>query len=437
MLLVLVTLHCEIPATFAQGVTFSINSNNWGRIVNSVAVADVTGSGKPNLISASMSPVGGPATLMALTNNGSGVFGSNETLYVGIGFMCVVPEGVNGGGKPDLIFASDYANTLMVVTNNGRGVFSSNATYSVGSYPIYVLAADINGNGKPDLVCADWTASALTVLTNDGSGVFGSNATYSVGSHPVCVLAVDVNGDGKPDLITANWNDNTLTVLTNNGSGVFGSNATLEVGSNPNCVVAADFNGDGKPDLISANTGQYPNYGNTLTVLTNDGIGGFGSNATLNVGSEPVRVVAADVNGDGKLDLVCANEASNTLTVLTNNSIGGFGSNATLNVGSEPMCVVAADLNGDGKVDLVCGGFTGLTVLLNTTPFPPPSLSIVSGGDQVALSWPGWATNYVLESTTNLSAPEWVAVTNGVPVITGGIAWTNTSPTVFFRLHQF
>ena len=184
-------------------------------------------------------------------------------------------------------------------------------------------------------------AQGLTFTTN----------TYNVGSVPSWVVAADVNGDGKLDLICANsggGNGNTLTVLTNNGSGGFGSNATLNVGSDPYCVVAADVNGDGKPDLISANDGD-----NTLTVLTNNGSGGFGSNATLNVGSQPDCVVAADVNGDGKLDLISANVDANTLTVLTNNGSGGFGSNATLTVGSYPVFVVAADINGDGKLDLI------------------------------------------------------------------------------------
>ena len=86
----------------------------------------------------------------------------------------------------------------------------------------------------------------------------------------------DVNGDGKPDLICANGGINTLTVLTNNGYGVFGSNATLNVGAFPTSVVAADINGDGKPDLICAN-----DSGNSLTIYTNNGGGIFGSNATI------------------------------------------------------------------------------------------------------------------------------------------------------------
>ena len=134
------------------------------------------------------------------------------------------------------------------------------------------------------------------------------------------------------------------------------------VGSIPICVTAADLNGDGKVDLVSANLDDA-----SLTVLTNDGNGTFILSATLAVGSYPNSVVAVDVNQDGKLDLVCANGGDNTLSVLTNNGNGIFGSNATYTVGNGAGPIAAADVNGDGKMDLICPNFDDntLTVLTN------------------------------------------------------------------------
>jgi hypothetical protein len=84
-----------------------------------------------------------------------------------------------------------------------------------------------------------------------------------------------------------------------------------------------------------------PTFAQGLTFTTN----------RYNVGRHPCCVVAADVNGDGKVDLVSANNSANSLMVLTNNGSGDFGSNITLNVGSGPVWVAAADLNNDGRLD--------------------------------------------------------------------------------------
>jgi hypothetical protein len=291
---------------------------------------------------------------------------TTNTFYVGGAQTRVVAADVNGDGRLDLISAN--ANMVMEFTNNGSGGFTYSSQNYLGSstYIESILAADIDGDGKPDLICGNLSGT-LTILTNNSSGGFGSNATIKVVQNFLsCITAADVNSDGKLDLVCANNNiqggSPALTIWTNNGSGGFGSNATLTVGNQPQFVAAADVNGDGYVDLISANYAA-----NTLTVLTNNGSGVFGSNATLNVGHGPWCVAAADINGDGKVDLISANEAANTLTVLTNNGGGIFGSNATLTVGNQPQCVVAADVNGDGHLDLISAnaGSTTLTVLTN------------------------------------------------------------------------
>jgi hypothetical protein len=430
-LLLFTTLELQ-PTTVDAQLAFSTYTYNVGVQPTYVIAAELNGDGKPDLISANY----GDNTLTVLTNNGSGIFGFNATQHVGNHPRSVAAADVNGDGKLDLISANLGDDTLTVLTNNGIGVFGSNATLNVGGGPHCVLAADVNGDGKVDLISANNVDSVgsvtntLTVLTNDGSGTFGFNATLHAGSQPVSVVATDTKGVGRLDLICANFTGNTLTVLTNNGSGVFGSDATLSVGSYPSCVVGADVNGDGKPDLLSANW-----QAGTLTVLTNNGnaSGAFGSNATLKVASGPWAVLAADVNGDSKLDLIST--AGNTLTVLTNNGSGVFSSNATLNVESGPQSIVAADVSGDSKLDLISANNVAntLTVLINQTPYATtPILNITSAGNQVAVIWPAWVGNRILECTTNLSAPNWVTVTNGAPVL--GVTLTNTSPGLFFRL---
>jgi hypothetical protein len=115
------------------------------------------------------------------------------------------------------------------------------------------------------------------------------------------------------DLISANITTHTLTVLTNDGSGGFALSSSPGAGSSPRSLTSADVNGDGHPDFVTANY-----LANRLTVLTNDGNGGFVLSASPGTGIRPIGVTAVDLNGDGLPDLVSANETDNTLTVLFN-----------------------------------------------------------------------------------------------------------------------
>ena len=189
-----------------------------------------------------------------------------------------------------------------------------------------------------------------------------STGNFPTQSGPLDAVPVDINGNGFPGVVTANFgfrfgggpgtgggSGNTLSVYTNDGTGSLSLGQTLTVGLEPCNIAVADFNGDGALDLVCANVGS-----NSVTVLTNNLRGGFALDRSYTVGSAPVFVAAVDINGDGFVDLICANYGSSTLTVLTNNGHGVFTFSSTINVGLDPSCLVAADINGDGSIDLVC-----------------------------------------------------------------------------------
>ena len=339
------------------------------------------------------------------------------------------------------LLATGVALLVLNFQLHAQMAYAPAVNYGVGSSPSSVTVADINGDGKVDLICANRGSvisptNTLSVLTNNGSGLFGYNATYAVGSAPYSVTAADVNGDGKVDLISANLMGSSLSVLTNNGCGGFVLASTLAT-IQPNSVIAADVNGDGHVDLICANEG----YG-ALSVFTNTGGGGFAFAGTNDVGFEPKSVVASDINGDGHVDLICANAGiyqlpqnvlinGNTLSVLTNDSNGSFALASTLNVGIGPSSVTTADINGDGKVDLICANSDNTISVLIAVPTPTINLSSIN----TLVSWPSGWTNWTLQQNADLTTTNWSACSG---VIDDGTNQRLTLPSppgsLFFRL---
>lgn len=396
------------PPPVVTTLTFSKTTLAVGNGPSFVLPVDLNGDSKIDLVTPNYgyAPYGCVGTyngnagtnMTVWMNNGQGAFASKVTIPVGaagFGFYpdpdCVAAADLNGDGQIELIEPNFYFNTVDVFTNNGKGVFGYASSYIPNDRgPVYMTTADVNGDGKPDIIAANDYDSDLVVLTNAGNFTFGKSVTNSVGFAPAWVAVADVNGDGNLDLISADYGDcgdgNTLTTFIGDGHGKFTASATNTVPYGPICVVAADVNGDGKIDLVSANQ-----IGNCLTVLTNDGHGKFTLKANIPINA-PACIVATNISGSGKIDLACVSRdnpsitGTGTVTVFVNDGQGNFTASAVVSVGPlkdtlYPNRIAAADFNRDGKMDLVVAnyGANSLTVLTQTTVRKPaPTVSLVS-----------------------------------------------------------
>ena len=392
--------------SFAAQQTFAT-----GNEPHSVTAADVNGDGKPDLIVANQT-ANTVSVLLNTTAPGATMpsFATQQTFATGSFPISVTTADVNGDGLPDLIVANNTnpgtVSVLLNTTAPGATTpsFATQQTFATGVDPISVTVADINGDGLPDLIVAnqnfyDSTVSVLLNTTAPGATTpsFAAQQTFATGNIPSSVTAADVNGDGLPDLIVANSSDNTVSVLLNTTAPgattpSFATQQTFAVGNSPQSVTTADVNGDGMPDLIVANGSD-----NTVSVLLNTTTPGattasFATQQTFATGSDPSSVTAADVNGDGKPDLIVANSSSGsgtTVSVLLNTTAPGastpsFATQQTFgggSLGSDPFSVTAADVNGDGTPDLIVADFNGSTVsvLLNALYAATPSGSPATG----------------------------------------------------------
>ncbi len=200
----------------------------------------------------------------------------------------------------------------------------------------------------------------INILSGKGDGTFTTAPSpAATGNTPSSIAVGDFNGDGKLDLAAVNYGDNTVTILLGNGDGTFtqASGSPVSVGGGADSIIAADFNGDGKLDLAVTNSTD-----DTLSILLGNGDGTFTPTPSRPVtGATPFGLAVGDFNGDGKLDLAVANFDDNA-TILLGNGDGTFTPAPAQPTTAQGPAIVTGDFNGDGKLDLAIANRSDSTV---------------------------------------------------------------------------
>ena len=429
-----------------------------------IAAGDLNGDGHCDLITANY----GSDNLSVLISEGGGAFATAVSTAAGDGPHGLCAADLNDDGHVDAAVANGNSGDIGILFNDGTGLLAADSFYTVGSQPLCVRVSDLDGDEDGDLIVACAGDDQVRVLLNLGDGTFQTKNAVSAGTKPVSLCAADLDGDGDPDVAAGNRISGDLAVLFNidalkvtavsplrqqhgvpvaedlaaafncaldpaslsdsvfivtgsqsgrhfgpvtagtgdstaifsppedfahgervsvmltsgveshidipmnagygwsftiaaGGQGLFDRDTSWAAGNTPQGVAAADLNGDGLVDLTTANY-----QASSVGVFYNDGDGGFVLDSLYRVDDGPVRVCPLDLEGDGDLDLASVNAWDYTVSVLRNEA-GIFSLETSYPVGTSPYDMCAADLDGDGAPELVTANAGGddISILFN------------------------------------------------------------------------
>jgi hypothetical protein len=401
--------------------------------------ADMNGDGKLDLVTVDYQVVS------VLLGIGDGTFQSpvvtTGAFYYPWGPSKAVGD-LNGDGKLDLVVADEHS--LVVLLGNGDGTFQPPAAYFVGgtgAEPLGLALGDFNNDGHLDAVVGHLVDKTyVSVLLGKGDGTFQPERTYATVADPVHLAVADFDGDGHTDFVAGSDVDYGMSFFRGLGNGTFQAtpvptNRPAYTGS----LLAKDLNGDGRADLvIGAGSGS-------TTVWLGQGNGTF---TGVPFPSDQVYgdvFAAEDFDRNGTVDLLVSGSTTYSLWLAPGNGDGTFQPPGLVYTNAQFFHAVAGDFNGDGWQDIAVGytvqdalgqvhGY--ISILLNAAAL---RLQVTRANGNLMLSWPANLGKYQLESTDSLDATANWSDEPELPVLSAGrntVTVPMDDASRFFRLKQ-
>ena len=327
------------------------------------------------------------SSLLSGSSTGTGTGVSTEGLPItnyaaGNSPAFITNASLRDNGIYDLMVANSADNTVSVLLGNGDGTFATQVTYPTGVGPVSIATGEFNNattapnnNDYLDMAVANKTANTISILLSNGDGTFQPKTDIPAGSAPVSVVSAnfhDAEVSNEYDLAVANQGDNTIAIYTGNGDGTFKTPAIIQLptGFEPSSLAALDLNADGHIDLVVADESN-----NSVSVFLGNGNGTFQPRTDYATGASPVFVALGAFGANGAIDIAVADHDSNAVTVYFNQitsagtPTGTFvaGTTRDFPAGNGPTSIVAADVNLDGLPDMVVSDQTdnAVSIMIN------------------------------------------------------------------------
>ncbi len=364
--------------SFGDPVIYDTGFNN---SVGDVALADVSGDGRLDVVASVPDTFGQGSTIRLYRNQGDGSLAAPQTFTTGPGPEGVALGDLNGDARPDVVVANadrfDLGDTLSVLLHNGLdgadAGFLPKTDYFAGQAVAKLALGDLDGDGDLDVVVGRETGALRdrgeAVLLNDGSGGLGAptfhDALPSAGLRDGAPSLADFDGDGDLDIVGAGATNGVpsfgqVGILPNRGDATFGPPIELRLADwtfSVDSTAVADLNGDGIPDIVASTPSGRALDG--FNVLLSDGVGSFRPAAFRTAAKQTRDLELVDADGDGLPDVVTVAQDSAAVTVHVNPGDGVFPQPTRYDVGTLTGLATlmhgneTADLDGDGDLDVV------------------------------------------------------------------------------------